>query len=280
LRTRGRARRPYKIRSEETWALVREGYLNGAPARVLAERYDVTVSGVRARIHREGWTKHGRLERPAPALGRVFAEAPVAEAEPAEVAGAGPDGPADPETLAAEALARAGRAMRAGRLAEAEGLARFARALQAVRTPGPGGGGSAAMATTVGEDGRVMVLPAGFDELIRRNEAIVEDVETMLEDHAAHDPAGLAKLALAEAARAIRGGRLDEARRLTQVAEGLSRVAARQPKTALDLAFQALSEPETLGAMFRIDPDTAAEDPDIAVKRRFWGWSAEQEGRG
>lgn len=38
----GRARRPYKIRGPETWALIRESYLAGASARQLAERYGVT----------------------------------------------------------------------------------------------------------------------------------------------------------------------------------------------------------------------------------------------
>lgn len=47
------ARRPYKIRGPETWALIRESYLAGASARRLAARYDVMEWAVWMR--RGGW---------------------------------------------------------------------------------------------------------------------------------------------------------------------------------------------------------------------------------
>ena len=67
---------PYKIRGPQTWARIRESYLNGAPAGVLAQRFDVTVAAIRMRAKREGWRKMdgegpGGPERLPPALDPV-----------------------------------------------------------------------------------------------------------------------------------------------------------------------------------------------------------------
>jgi len=50
-------RKPYKIRSQETWDLIRAAYLGGETARVVAHRFDVTAGAIERRAGREGWTK-------------------------------------------------------------------------------------------------------------------------------------------------------------------------------------------------------------------------------
>lgn len=116
--TRTPGRRPYKIRGPETWALIRESYLAGAPAKVLAARYDVTEWAIWRRAWREGWTKQDRVEgAPAPAVGPLIPALP-----------AGADA-GDPRELARAALRGVGEAMRQGRLDEARQLAQLAESL-------------------------------------------------------------------------------------------------------------------------------------------------------
>jgi len=111
-------RKAYKIRGPETWALIREAYLGGAPARVLAERYDVTDWAIWRRAYKEGWTKSGRAARTAPAAGPLPALFGPAEAGGPRVRDTG--------DLQADAIAASEAAMRQGRLEEALRLARLA----------------------------------------------------------------------------------------------------------------------------------------------------------
>ena len=117
-----RQRRPYKIRGPETWAVIRESYLAGASARVVAERYDVTEQAIRKRALREGWTKASRPEgEPPPAL------------KPSPpLFGPGSDQPRRPPehvdyaALQIEAGDASARAMHQGRVDEALAWARLA----------------------------------------------------------------------------------------------------------------------------------------------------------
>lgn len=53
----GQFRNKYKIAGPQTWELVRAAYLAGDSARVVAERYGVTVPAIRRRACKEKWTK-------------------------------------------------------------------------------------------------------------------------------------------------------------------------------------------------------------------------------
>lgn len=111
-------RKAYKIRGPETWALIREAYLAGAPARVLADRYDVTEWAIWRRANKQGWTKRGRAARTPPAadaLPALFAPPDAAQR-----------GIRDTGDLQADAIAASEDAMRQGRLEEALRLARLA----------------------------------------------------------------------------------------------------------------------------------------------------------
>ena len=43
--------------SPQTWELIRAAYLSGLSATVVARRFGVTLSSLRKRASREGWTK-------------------------------------------------------------------------------------------------------------------------------------------------------------------------------------------------------------------------------
>ncbi|MCA8886832.1 MAG: hypothetical protein KDA35_09410 [Hyphomonadaceae bacterium] len=58
----GLERNKYKIAGPQTWELVRAAYLAGEPARVVAERYGVTVPAIRRRACKEKWTKRHLAE--------------------------------------------------------------------------------------------------------------------------------------------------------------------------------------------------------------------------
>jgi hypothetical protein len=52
----------------QTWELVRAAYLSGLSATVVARRFGVTLSCLRKRASREGWTKAALARANAPAL--------------------------------------------------------------------------------------------------------------------------------------------------------------------------------------------------------------------
>ncbi len=151
-------RKPYRIRSAETWDLVRTHYLRGETARALSERYGVSVSNIRRKAGDEGWTRKGHAEAvdhfrvdgpPAPvsvsqmgAAGGMAGEATGGAAGRLSVGGFAdphPQGPeaaaldpfdGDPDAVQALALAAMAGALRAGRYADAERLGRLAETLQ------------------------------------------------------------------------------------------------------------------------------------------------------
>lgn len=84
--------------------------------------------------------------------------------------------------------------------------------------------------------------------------------------------AELLRRALRQAAEALDDGRTADARTLSQMAESLSRTAARDPKTSLETILRALRDTAYRTELFRIDPDVK-DDPDLPVKRAYWGLS-------
>jgi hypothetical protein len=102
-------RRSYKVRSPEVWALIRDQYLAGDSAVVLAKRFDVTIANIQRKAGREGWTK------------RAYAAARAAQdTEPPVEAGVAPPSAAPASNDAfAVAMIEAEAALRAGRGAEA-----------------------------------------------------------------------------------------------------------------------------------------------------------------
>ena len=102
-------RRSYKVRSPEVWALIRDQYLAGDSAVVLARRFDVTIANIQRKAGREGWTK------------RAYATARAAQdTEPPVEAGVAPPSRAQAGGDAfVVAMIEAEAALRAGRGAEA-----------------------------------------------------------------------------------------------------------------------------------------------------------------
>lgn len=101
-------RKQYKRRGPETWAVIRESYLAGASARVLAERYDVTDWAIWRRAWKEGWTKDRRVEPPPRAresFGSGRPSGTLTRLQPAD--------------LQADAAAASARALHEGRVDEA-----------------------------------------------------------------------------------------------------------------------------------------------------------------
>ena len=104
-------------RSDGTWECVRRDYLAGDAAPRLAERYGVSLSAIRTRARDGGW-RRADLPDPAPSAADEDDEAELEEAAAAS-----------PAELRPLAWARAARAVRRGRLAEALGWTRLVRQL-------------------------------------------------------------------------------------------------------------------------------------------------------
>lgn len=79
----------YRIVGPQTWALVREDYLSGVPARVCAARYGVGLSNLKRRAREEGWTRRDHAAR-------LEAQRPVAARAPGACPGAAPGEPEVP----------------------------------------------------------------------------------------------------------------------------------------------------------------------------------------
>jgi xanthine/CO dehydrogenase XdhC/CoxF family maturation factor len=128
--------------SEESWAEIRRDYQNGATARELGARWRVSATSIYRHACAGGWTKR----RSADALARAGAQAVAAEeqadleaAQPAPRGRLGrgaiadllpervhPDWPEDALQLVDVATVGSGRALRLGRIDEAQALARLA----------------------------------------------------------------------------------------------------------------------------------------------------------
>lgn len=101
-------KRTYAIVSDQTWALIRSAYLSGLSGALVARRFGVSLSALRKRAQREGWTKadHARSTG-APAL-------PEAD---------GPPVSRDPKVLVRTAMDEAARALADGRPYQARAAA-------------------------------------------------------------------------------------------------------------------------------------------------------------
>lgn len=78
----------YRIVGPQTWALVREDYLSGVPARVCAARWGVGLSNLKRRAREEGWTRRdhaARLEAQRTPAARAAGGSPGAPAGEPEV---------------------------------------------------------------------------------------------------------------------------------------------------------------------------------------------------
>ena len=127
-------RKAYKIRSPQTWDLIRSRYTRGETAKSLAEAFDVTEDAIRNRARKEGWTKRAYAAASEQNLSAdLAAAAPLKAARPCapapDEARAVLDEVADGEQVAALALGAAARCIAAGRFAEAERLGKLAETL-------------------------------------------------------------------------------------------------------------------------------------------------------
>lgn len=137
-------RTTYVTAGAEAWSLIRGAYLSGLSAPTVAARFGVSVSALRKRARREGWTKQQYAA--ARALPDGAAPLPVGQVAPASVtAPAGghpvlsgglsedevveaqlPNPTIQPGALARRALAHAAQAVRDGQGLNAVRLARAA----------------------------------------------------------------------------------------------------------------------------------------------------------
>jgi len=156
----GRSR--YKLRSPETWELVRTAYMRGESAPVLARRFDVTVWNIYKKAMEEGWSKRALVLAEAEARGGAagggepppipaFAAPPPLAPEPLAPPPVPPSLEDDlPPAEAAERVAAdAGRAALAGRYDEAQKLTRLAESLRRLAADAPAQGKAKAKAKPV-----------------------------------------------------------------------------------------------------------------------------------
>ncbi|MDP1631855.1 MAG: hypothetical protein Q8L66_10595 [Caulobacter sp.] len=134
----------YVTASRRTWEMIRAAYLSGLSAPTVAARFGVSVSGLRKRAQREGWTKRCQADwrggvqigppspwsAPSAEAGRAAAGPPEAGDLPPELARlqaiAVPPPPLDAGSVARKALSLAMGALTRGRGGEALQLARAA----------------------------------------------------------------------------------------------------------------------------------------------------------
>jgi len=135
----------YVTASRRTWEMIRAAYLSGLSAPTVAARFGVSVSGLRKRAQREGWTKRNQADwrggapvgPPSPwtepaAAPSTPAPVPIPETGdlPPDLAGlhaiAAPPAPLDAASVARKALSLAMRALTRGHSADALRLARAA----------------------------------------------------------------------------------------------------------------------------------------------------------
>ena len=101
-------KRTYAIVSDETWTLIRSAYLSGLSGALVARRFGVSLSALRKRAQREGWTKADHARASGAPAGRDPAAPPV---------------PRDPRVLVRTAMDEAARALADGRPYQARAAA-------------------------------------------------------------------------------------------------------------------------------------------------------------
>jgi len=130
----------YVTASRRTWEMIRAAYLSGLSAPTVAARFGVSVSGLRKRAQREGWTKRAQADwrggvqvgPPSPWPDPAPAPSPPGtdEAPPPALAdlqaAAAPSAPLEAGSVARKALSLAMQALTRGQSADALRLARAA----------------------------------------------------------------------------------------------------------------------------------------------------------
>jgi len=130
----------YVAASPQTWELIRAAYLSGLSAPTVAARFGVSVTALRKRAAREGWTKsaHARaLCAPASVRAHEAAAPPRPSSAPDDIALRVEAVVArqmvplfeEPTVMARRAMGQAQRAIAEGRGLDASRLARAAREL-------------------------------------------------------------------------------------------------------------------------------------------------------
>ena len=110
---------PRKYRGPETWALVRDAYLSGEPARLVCQRFDVSYANLRAKASREGWTRSAFAG--ATDLSGARRSPPPQHRAPPE-----PPPPVTTETALDAAMNRASNALMEGHAGEANAILKAA----------------------------------------------------------------------------------------------------------------------------------------------------------
>ena len=256
----GHFRNKYKIAGPQTWELVRAAYLNGESARVVAERYGVTMPAIRRRAWKEKWTKRdlaaalearGIAPPPPPAApDYIEAHIPRAVERQAEDAAREAEMNALVEQIASaedasgiaaalerRALAQASVAMVRGRSKEAQALASMAEMMRK----------------------RTMVVAPPMTPLVVQREAAMVS------------PAELERRAIAQAGEALARGDASEARALTAVAEQMRKRAEEEKASAVaaeEVAEQTAEQEEQIVLqIFKLAAHVAsamAHDPNTA----------------
>ena len=108
---------PRKYRGPETWALVRDAYLSGGPAKLVCQRFDVSYANLRAKASREGWTR--RVYADATDVGGVRRSVPPLDPRPQPP-------PSTAESALETAMARASDALIEGHAGEASAILKAA----------------------------------------------------------------------------------------------------------------------------------------------------------
>lgn len=121
----------YAKASIQTWELVRAAYLSGLSAPTVAARFGVSVSAIRKRARREGWTKAAYASaaraKDAPGPDATETGGPEPADDPFEAAM--PRFHVEPGGLARRALEQAAQALAGGRPQDAVAYARAAEAI-------------------------------------------------------------------------------------------------------------------------------------------------------
>jgi len=121
---------PRKYRGPETWALVRDAYLSGEPAKLVCQRFDVSYANLRAKASREGWTRRAYAgATDVTGVRRTFVRETAGQEPPPTLEHHAPISRPDPEPApqtprdALQAgMARASQALAAGRAQEATAI--------------------------------------------------------------------------------------------------------------------------------------------------------------
>lgn len=227
----GLLRNKYKIAGPQTWELVRAAYLAGDSARVVAERYGVTIAAIRRRANKEKWTKRHLAE----ALEARGIAPPPPPAAPDYIE---PHIPRAVERLAEDAAREAEMNALVEQIASDEDAEGIAAAIERRALA------QASAAMVRGRTKEAQAL-ASMAEMMRRR--VVAAAAVKAPERAALEtltPAELERRALAQAGQALSRGEAAGAKALTAVAEQMrrrvederQRDAALQAQTASQVA--------------------------------------------